>query len=143
VTNDFGLWFAVELSRRFGWSGADWPASAEQVTPFFAIIIDALGAADAARWLEAARKAHQRSVAAEKTGTHNFGFAQYLDTETGAHKEPTLPVVAAFEATKALYEITRRDKDADVDEFFDCALQACARASGQASSTPVAAGATA
>jgi hypothetical protein len=143
VTNDFGLWFAVELSGRFGWSGADWPASAEQVTPFFAIVVNALGTHDGARWLEAARRAHHSFVDAERTRTHSFGFAHHLDRETEAHKDPTLPVVAAFEATKALCEITRRDKDADVDEFFDCALQACARASGQASSTPVAAGATA
>ncbi|MER5312939.1 hypothetical protein ABT034_34785 [Streptomyces sp. NPDC002773] len=30
--------------------------------------------------------------------------------------------MAAFEATKALYEITCRDVGADIDVFFDCVL---------------------
>ncbi|MER5839740.1 hypothetical protein ABT099_05395 [Streptomyces prasinus] len=34
--------------------------------------------------------------------TYDFGFAQYLDLETEAHQELTLPIVAAYEATKAL-----------------------------------------
>ncbi|MEV8334474.1 hypothetical protein OG501_37790 [Streptomyces niveus] len=77
-------------------------------------------------------------VAAEESHTLHFGFAQNLDRETEAYQEPTLPVVAAFEATKALYEITRRDADAGIDVFFDCALRACSRSSGQPDSTSVA-----
>lgn len=142
MTHNFGLHFAQELGNRFGSCADRWPESAEQVTPFFAIVVNALGADGAVRWLEAARRAHQRSVAAEKTGTYNFGFAQYLDTETGAHEAPTIPIVAAFEAMKALWEITRRDADVDVDEFFECALRACLRGSNRSSSTPVAAAAS-
>ncbi|MGC4987307.1 hypothetical protein ACLQ18_43175 [Streptomyces sp. DT193] len=143
MTHNFGLHFAQEVGKRFSSPTNSWPASAEQVTPFFAIVVNALGMDDAARWFEAARKAHQRVVAAERDRTHHFGFAHHLDVETEAHQEPTLPVVAAFEATKALYEITRRDSSVDVDVFFDCALRACSRGSGQPDSAPVAAGANA
>ncbi|MGW5355986.1 hypothetical protein ACWERV_36440 [Streptomyces sp. NPDC004031] len=143
MTHNFGFHFAQELGNRFGSCADRWPESAELVTPFFAIVVNALGTADGVRWFEAARRAHQRAVDAEKTGTHSFGFAQYLDTETRAHSEPTLPVVAAFEALKALWEVTRRDASVDVDEFFACALRACSRGSNPTSGTPVAAAATA
>ncbi|BAC75287.1 hypothetical protein AQJ43_37615 [Streptomyces avermitilis] len=143
VTYNFGLHFTQELGNSFGPPTDSWPASAEQVTPFFAIVVNVLGTDDAARWFEAARKAHQRVVVAERDRTHHFGFAHHLDVETEAHQEPTLPVVAAFEATKALYEITRRDSGVDVDVFFGCALRACSRGSGRTDSTPVAAGANA
>jgi hypothetical protein len=49
--------------------------------------------------------------------------------------------VAAFETTKSLYEITRRDTGADIDVFFDCVLRACSCSSGRPSST-LATGAT-
>ncbi|MFD9394763.1 hypothetical protein ACFWBB_29710 [Streptomyces sp. NPDC060000] len=78
-------------------------------------------------------------VAAERDRTRHFGFAHHLDVETEAHQEPTLPVVATFETTKTLYEITRRDSSVDVDVFFDCALRARSRGSGQPDSAPVAA----
>jgi hypothetical protein len=79
-------------------------------------------------------------VVAERDRTHHFGFARHLDVETESHQEPTLPVVAAFESTKGLYEITRRDSGVDVDVFFGCALRACSRDSSWTDSTPVAAG---
>ncbi|MFE5561640.1 hypothetical protein [Streptomyces sp. NPDC056544] len=66
----------------------------------------------------------------------------YLDVATEAHKELGLPVLAAFEATKVLYEITRYARDADVEVYFDCALHPCARSSTQPSSTSVAAAAS-
>jgi hypothetical protein len=143
VTHNFGLHFAQELGNRFGSPTDSWPASAEQVIPFFTIVVNALGTDDAAQWFEAARRAHQRVVTAEQNRAHHFGFAHHLDFETEAHKEITLPVVAAFEATKGLYEITRRDSSVDIDVFFDCALRACSRGSGRPDSTPVAAGANA
>lgn len=140
VTHNFGPHFTQELGNRFGSPTDSWPASAEQVPPFFAIVVNALGTDDAARWFEAARKAHERVVTAERDRTHHFGFAHHLDVETEAHQDITLPVVAAFEATKGLHEITRRDSGVDVDVFFDCALRACSRGSGRSDSTPVAAG---
>ncbi|MEU8949709.1 hypothetical protein [Streptomyces sp. NPDC048489] len=143
MTHNFGLHFTQELGNRFGSPTDSWPPSAEQVTPFFAIVVNALGTDDAARWFEAARSAHQRVVTAEQNRAHHFGFAHHLDVETEAHQEPTLPVVAAFEAMKALYEVTRRDSGVDVDVFFDCALRACSRDSGRPGSTPVAAAAPA
>ncbi len=143
MTHNFGLHFALELGNRFGSPTDSWPASAKQVNPFFAIVVNALGTDHAARWFEAARRAHQRVVTAEQNRTHHFGFAQHLDVETEAHQELTLPVVAAFEATKALYEVTRRDAAVDVDVFFECALRACSRGSGRPTSSPVAAAATA
>ncbi|KFG10535.1 hypothetical protein IQ61_02095 [Streptomyces scabiei] len=143
MTHDFGLHFTQELGNRFGSPTDSWPASAEQVTPFFTIIVNALGTDDAARWFEAARKAHQRVETAERDRAHHFGFAHHLDVETEAHHETTLPVVAAFEATKGLYEITRRDSSVDVDVYFHCALRACSRGSGRADSAPVATGANA
>ncbi|MHA4820447.1 hypothetical protein ACXZ65_39570 [Streptomyces aculeolatus] len=133
MTHDFGLHLTRELGNRFGSPTGDWPASAELVTPFFAIVVNALGGADgAARWFEAARRAHQRAVDADQARTHNFGFAQYLDLETEAHQEIDLPVVAAFEAMKGAYEVARRDGGVDVDVYFDCALQACSRLGGAA-----------
>ncbi|MFE2945330.1 hypothetical protein ACFXKG_40865 [Streptomyces sp. NPDC059255] len=143
MTYDFGLYFTQELGNRFGPDTDSWPASAEQVTPFFAIVVNALGTDDAARWFEAARKAHQHVVTAEQDRTHHFGFAHHLETKAHPHQEPTLPVVAAFEATKALHEVTRRDSGVDVDVFFNCALRACSRSSGRPASTPTAAAATA
>ncbi|MFJ3861517.1 hypothetical protein ACIPRL_35480 [Streptomyces sp. NPDC090085] len=141
MTHDFGLHFTQELGNRFGLPTDSWPASAEQVTPFFTIVVNALGA-DATRWFEAARTAHHKVAAAEKDRAHNFGFPMYLDVATEAHKDISVPVVAAFEATKALYEITRYARDADVEAYFDCALRACARSSTQPSSTTVTAAAS-
>ncbi|WP_232838705.1 hypothetical protein [Streptomyces geranii] len=135
MTHNFGLHFTQELGNHFGSPTDSWPASAEQVTPFFAIVVNALGTDDAPRWFEAARKAHQRVETAERDRAHHFGFAHHLDVETEAYEEITLPVVAAFEATKGLYEITRRDPSVDVDVFFDCALRACSRGSGWTDST--------
>jgi hypothetical protein len=118
------------MGNRFGSLTDSQPASAEKVSPFFAIIVNALGTDDAAQWFEAARKAHQRVVTAEQNRADHFGFTHHLDVETEAHQELTLPVVAASEATKALYEVTRRDA-ADVDVFFECALRTCSRGSGR------------
>ncbi|MHA4820182.1 hypothetical protein ACXZ65_38200 [Streptomyces aculeolatus] len=133
MTHDFGLHFTWELGNRFGSPTGNWPASAELVTPFFAIVVNALGGTGgAARWFEAARRAHQRVVDADQARTYNFGFAQYLDLETEAHQETALPVVAAFEAMKGAYEVARRDGGVDVDVYFDCALQACSRLGGAA-----------
>jgi hypothetical protein len=143
VTHTFGFHFTQELGNHFGSSTDSWPESAELVTPFFAIVVNALGTDGGVRWFDAARRAHQRVVDADQARTHNFGFAQYLDLETGAHEELTLPVVAAFEAMKALWEVTRRNAGADVDVFFECALRACSRGSSQTGSTPLAAAATA
>ncbi|MFD5936969.1 hypothetical protein [Streptomyces sp. NPDC060333] len=130
MTHNFGFHFTQELGNQFDTPTDSWPASTEQVTPFFAIIADALGTNGAVRWFEAARRAYQ---SASQVRTYNFGFAHYLDLETEAHEDPTLPVVAAFEATKALYEVTRRDADV----FFECARRACSRSSAQPSSRPM------
>lgn len=143
MTHNFGLHFAQELGNRFGSPTDSWPASAEQAIPFFAIVVNALGTDDAAQWFEAARRAHQCVVTAEQNRAHHFGFAHHLDVETEAHQELPPPVVAAFEATKALYEVTRRDAAVDVEVFFECALRACSRGSGRPTSSPVAAAATA
>ncbi|MFG2638718.1 hypothetical protein ACGFX8_33970 [Streptomyces sp. NPDC048362] len=139
MTHDFGLHITQELGNRFGLPTASWPASAEQVTPFFTIVVNALGTDAATRWFEGARTAHHKVVTAEQNRTHNFGFPMYLDVATEAHKELGLPVLAAFEATKAAYEITRWGDDADVEVYFDCVLRACARSSSQTSSTSLAA----
>ncbi|MEU3401326.1 hypothetical protein [Streptomyces filamentosus] len=143
MTHDFGLHFTLELGNGFGSPPDSWPASAEQVTPFFAIVVSVLGTDGAAQWFEAARRAHQHVVTAEQNRDHHFGFAHHLDVETEAHQELTLPVVAAFEATKALYEVARRDAAVDVDVFFECALRACSRSSGLPAGSPGAAAVTA
>ncbi|GAA2267693.1 hypothetical protein GCM10010232_70120 [Streptomyces amakusaensis] len=126
MTHDFGLHLTQELAKRFGLPADTWPQSTEQVAPFFTIVVNALGPDAATRWFEAARRAHQKVAAADRDRTHQFGFPMHLDVEAEAHKETTLSIVAAFEATKALYEVTRRDPTADVDTYFDCALRACA-----------------
>ncbi|MFI1839747.1 hypothetical protein [Streptomyces olivaceoviridis] len=143
MTNNFGLQFAQELVKPYGFLDDGWPESAEQVIPFFAIVVNALGVDDAARWFEAARRAHQRVVTAEQDRTRHFGFDHYLDLETRAYEENALPVVAAFEAIKSVYQVTRQDRGVDVDVYFDCALRACSRSSGHPGSSPAAAGATA
>ncbi|MFE6128321.1 hypothetical protein ACFQ6Q_08635 [Streptomyces sp. NPDC056437] len=142
MTHNFGLHFTQELGNHFGSPTDSWPASAEQVTPFLAIVVNALGTEDSERWFAAARRAHRSVVNADETQAYNFGFARYLDLETEAHQGLTLPVVAAFEAMKGLYEVTRWDSSVDVDAFFECALQACSLGSGQPASAPVAAAAT-
>ncbi|MCX4625054.1 hypothetical protein [Streptomyces albogriseolus] len=43
MTYDFGLRFTQELGNRFGSPTGSWPATAERVTPFLAIVVDALG----------------------------------------------------------------------------------------------------
>ncbi|MFJ1917420.1 hypothetical protein ACIOGX_36460 [Streptomyces sp. NPDC088147] len=139
VTHNFGFHFTQELANRLSMPTDSWPASAEQVTAFFAIVVNALGTDGAVRWFTAARRAHHRVVTAEQNRAHHFGFAHHLDVETETHQELTLPVAAAFEAMKAFWEVARRDPGVDVGEFFDCALRACSRLSG----APAAAGAIA
>jgi hypothetical protein len=65
MTHNFGLHLAQELGNRFGSPTDSCPLSAEQVIPFFPIVVNALGTDDAARWFEAARRAHQRVATAE------------------------------------------------------------------------------
>ncbi|NUK12524.1 hypothetical protein HRW18_32045 [Streptomyces lunaelactis] len=101
------------------------------------------GSAEAVRWFEAARRAHQCVEAADKALTYQFGFAAHLDREIAGSHGPSLARAAAREAMKALYELARRDAAADVDVFLDCALRACERSSGQPGSRQVAAGASA
>ncbi|WP_331761974.1 hypothetical protein [Streptomyces anulatus] len=122
MTYDFRLHFTQELGNHFGPATDSWPATAERVTPFLAIVVDALGVDDGLRWFEAAR---QRVLEDERDDS--FGFAHYLDTATGAHEDITLPVVAAFEALKGAYEVARRERSVDVDMYFECAAQACSR----------------
>ncbi|MGW1438723.1 hypothetical protein ACWD7M_26205 [Streptomyces griseus] len=130
MTYDFGLHFTQELGNRFGADTDSWPATAERVTPFLAIVVDALGADEGLRWFEAAREAHRRVAEAERDRGYNFGFAHYLDTATGVDKDVTLPVLAAFETLKAAYTVARHEDSTDVDVYFDCAVQACARLGG-------------
>ncbi|MFD4756341.1 hypothetical protein [Streptomyces sp. NPDC058426] len=127
MTYDFGLHFTRELGNRFGPDPGSWPATAERVTPFLAIVVDALGADEGQRWFEAARKAHLRVTEAERERSYNFGFAHYLDMATGAHEDVTLPVMAAFEALKAAYTVTRYEDGPDVDVYFEGAERACSR----------------
>ncbi|MFJ4858593.1 hypothetical protein [Streptomyces sp. NPDC088730] len=127
MTYDFGHHFTRELSNRFGPDPDSWPATAERVTPFLAIVVDALGLDEGLRWFEAAREAHRRVTEAERDRSYNFGFAHYLDIATGAHEDVTLPVLAAFEALKAAYAVARHEDSADVDVYFEYAAQACSR----------------
>ncbi|MFI2318501.1 hypothetical protein AMK17_32480 [Streptomyces sp. CB00072] len=127
MTYDFGLHFTQELGNRFGPATDNWPATAERVTPFLAIVVDALGVDDGLRWFEAARQARQRVLEDERDDSYSFGFAHYLDTATRAHEDITLPMVAAFEALKGAYEVARRERSVDVDMYFECAAQACSR----------------
>ncbi|MFC8349577.1 hypothetical protein [Streptomyces sp. NPDC057280] len=124
MTHDFGGHFTKELGKRFGSHTDSWPTSAEQVPPFFTIVVNTLGTDDAARWFEAACKAHQSVETAERDRT------------------PPLP---HHVETEAHHEIPHRDSsvDVDVDVFFGCALRACSRGSGRAGRAPLAAGANA
>ncbi|MEV5620194.1 hypothetical protein ACFVG1_36445 [Streptomyces bacillaris] len=129
MTYDFGLHFTQELGNRLGPDTDSWPATAERVTPFLTIVVDALGVDEGLRWFEGAQKAHLRVTEVERNRSYNFGFAHYLDTATGAHKDVTLPVLAAFETLKATYVVAQHD-GTDVDLYFECAAQACSRLGG-------------
>ncbi|MFJ9634419.1 hypothetical protein ACIRU8_42680 [Streptomyces sp. NPDC101175] len=50
MTYDFGPHLTQELGDRFGSPASSWPATAERVTPFLAIVVDALGVDDGLRW---------------------------------------------------------------------------------------------
>ncbi|MFI8515931.1 hypothetical protein ACIGHB_32910 [Streptomyces sp. NPDC085460] len=143
MTHNFGLHLALELGNRFGSPTDSWPPSAEPVTPFLAIVVNALGTQEAVRWFDAARRAHQSVVAADEARTHQFGFPSCLDGELGLDRAPSLAVVAAWEAMKALYVVARRDATLDVDVLFECALRACSRSGGLPAGSPIAAAATA
>ncbi|QPM27849.1 hypothetical protein I3J19_28040 (plasmid) [Streptomyces clavuligerus] len=125
MTYDFGFRFTQELRNRFGPDTDRWPPTVERVTPFLAIVVDALGVDDGVRWFEAARQAHRRVLDDERGDS--FGFSHYLDTAAGAFEDTTLSVVAAFEAMKGAYEVARRESSVDVDVYFECAAQACSR----------------
>ncbi|MET8615819.1 hypothetical protein [Streptomyces misionensis] len=125
MTYDFRLHLTQELGNHFGSPADSWPKTAELVTPFLAIVVDALGVDEGLRWFEAAREAHRRVTEAERDRSYNFGFAHYLDTAAGAHEDITLPVVAVFEALKGAYEVARRESSVDV--YFECAAQTCSR----------------
>jgi hypothetical protein len=141
VTHNLGLHFALELGNPLRLTHRQLARERRAGDPV--LRANALGMDDAARWFKTGRRAHHRVATAERDRTHHFGFAHYLNPETETHQEPTLPVVAAFEATKALHEIVRWDVGVDLDEFFDCALRACSRGRGHLGSRPVAAAATA
>ncbi|MEQ4611559.1 hypothetical protein ABMX48_37150 [Streptomyces cavourensis] len=47
MTYDFGHHSTQELGNRFGPNTDSWPATAERVTPFLTIVVDALGVARA------------------------------------------------------------------------------------------------
>ncbi|MFD5977501.1 hypothetical protein [Streptomyces bacillaris] len=127
MTYDFGHHFTQELRNRFGPDTDSWPATAERVTPFFTIVVDALGVDEGLRWFEAARKAHLRVTEAERNRSYNFGFAHYLDLASGAHENVTLPVLAAFETMKAAYAVAQHENSTDVDVYFEYAAQTCSR----------------
>ncbi|MFE5097054.1 hypothetical protein ACFRCI_43845 [Streptomyces sp. NPDC056638] len=78
-------------------------------------------------------------MAADQARDYQFGFAAHLDTEIGDDRGPSLDRAAAWVAMKALYELMRRDAAADAAVFFDCALLACGRSSGQPGSRLMAA----
>ncbi|MFJ9195854.1 hypothetical protein [Streptomyces globisporus] len=124
---DFGHHFTQELGSHFGPDTDSWPATAERVTPFLAIVVDALGVDEGLRWFEAARKAHLRVTEVERNRSYNFSFAHYLDTASGAHENVTLPVLAGFEALKAAYAAALHANSTDVDVYFEYAAQTCSR----------------
>lgn len=111
------------------------------MTPFFAIVVNALGTDDAARWFEAARKAHQRVVTAEQDRTHHFGFAHHLDVETEAHQEIHPPRRGRLRSDEGAV----RDHPPRLQRRRVLRLRAedVSRGSGRADNTPVAAGANA
>ena len=124
------------MGNRFGLLGDGWPASAQYVAPFFAIVVDVVGQEEAAAWFEAARR---RELEVEQARTHQFGFAVYLSSQLDHYdQEPTPARTSAWEAMKAVREIVRQDSAADLDVFLDCALEACEHSS-QPCSEPVAA----
>ncbi|MFD9807688.1 hypothetical protein ACFWZZ_10475 [[Kitasatospora] papulosa] len=141
MTHNFGFHFSIELRNHFGSPTDGWPASAEHVTSFFGIVVNALGADRAAHWFVAARQAHLHVVAADQALGHQFGFASHLDFEIGDDRTPSLDRTAAWEAMKAVYELMRRDGAADAETFFDCALLATERSGAQPGGRPVAAAA--
>nr|WP_202513372.1 MULTISPECIES: hypothetical protein [unclassified Streptomyces] len=64
------------MGNRFGPDPDLWPETTELVTPFLAIVVNAMGLDDGLRWFEAARQAHRCVTEAERDRSYNFGFAR-------------------------------------------------------------------
>lgn len=136
VTHNYGFHLTQAMGNRYGLPTDDWPLSAEHLTSFFTIVVNAVGLERAAEWFEAARRAERRVQEVEQARTYQFGFAAYLaDVLDFYGQEPTLAETVAWEAVKGAREVARHgsgiDRDADFDALLDCALKACGRSSGR------------
>jgi hypothetical protein len=128
VTHNYGFHLTQAMGNRYGLPTDDWPASAEHLTSFFTIVVNAVGLERAAGWFEAARRAERRVQEVEQARTYQFGFAAYLaDALDFYGQEPTLPETAAWEAMKGAREVARHGTGMDFDAVLDCALEACER----------------
>jgi hypothetical protein len=58
-------------------------------------------------------------------------FTRCLDRELGDQEE-TLSRLTAWEAMRTIQQFVQRDPAGNLEEFLDCALEACRRSSGQA-----------
>lgn len=127
MTHDYGLLLFDEMHERFG-RRAGWPPSASLVSPFFRIIFETLGPEEAGAFFEKARQAHRKEHRVADAGTYQFGFAQYLDVAIDDSWHGSLRHVAAWEAMKAVHEITRTDTP-DFEQYIDTAVNVCAEIS--------------
>ncbi|MDQ0745801.1 hypothetical protein QF034_000032 [Streptomyces africanus] len=100
---NYGLHFTGEMVKRYGFLTEGWPASTQQLAPFFTIVVNAVGLERAASWFEAARHADCREREVEQACAYQFGFAIYLAEALDYHGQaPTLAETAAWEATSKL-----------------------------------------
>ncbi|MGR3875671.1 hypothetical protein ACUXZZ_44850 [Streptomyces graminifolii] len=74
MTN-FGFHLTKSMSDMFGLPTDAWPENTEHVTPFFTIVVNALGRQEATEWFEAADRAQCRVRAVEEAGTYQLRFA--------------------------------------------------------------------
>jgi hypothetical protein len=134
VIHNYGFQLALAFDNEYGVAD-NWPASAEHLTPYFSIIFGILGPEEGEQFLAAARRACRRRTELQQKTPPELrplagDFTRCLDRELGEQEE-TLGRLTAWEAMRAIQQLAQRDPAASLEDFLDCALEACRRSSGQ------------
>lgn len=123
MTNYHAASVAKAVGDHYGLPADRWPASSEHVAPFFAIIVSALGLAEAGEFVEATCRAHRREKEHADKGGHKFAFAVHMSNERGNSKGNFFRT-SGREARKGIQAIVRQDSTADLDDLLICAIAA-------------------
>lgn len=123
MTNYHAASVAKAVGDHYGLPADRRPASSEHVAPFFAIIVSALGLAEAGEFVEATRRAHRREKEHADKGGHKFAFAVHMSNERGNSKGNFFRT-SGREAMKGIQAIVSQDSTADLDDLLICAIAA-------------------